>query len=266
MDEPTSSLTLSETKRLLELVCELGEQGVSVIYISHRLGEIDECADRVVVLRDGKNAGELSSEESSPRQAREPDGRARNQKFLRPVRTRPRRRASSRCGMFRSAVASGQDRFLRRRARGNSRLRRTGRRRAFGDGQGMVGLDHSPAQGNCFWMARTFPSTRRAMRLTTAFISFPKTGAREGLVVEHDRPRKHQPAVAGEFFPLRPHQPQTRAQDRQGAGGVAEDQNARRSRRCVLNLSGGNQQKVVLGKWLAMSPQGDDSRRADARH
>src|SRR5277367_468923 len=65
MDEPTSSLTLTETKRLLELVCELGEQGVSIIYISHRLGEIDACADRIVVLRDGKNAGELTSAESS---------------------------------------------------------------------------------------------------------------------------------------------------------------------------------------------------------
>src|SRR5471030_1200457 len=65
MDEPTSSLTLTETKRLLELVCELSEQGVSIAYISHRLGEIDECADRVVVLRDGKNAGELTHDEAS---------------------------------------------------------------------------------------------------------------------------------------------------------------------------------------------------------
>ena len=65
MDEPTSSLTLTETNRLLQLVCELSGQGVSVIYISHRLGEIDECADRVVVLRDGKNAGELSHAEAS---------------------------------------------------------------------------------------------------------------------------------------------------------------------------------------------------------
>jgi ribose transport system ATP-binding protein len=65
MDEPTSSLTLTETNRLLELVCELSEQGVSIIYISHRLGEIDECADRVVVLRDGKNAGELTHEEAT---------------------------------------------------------------------------------------------------------------------------------------------------------------------------------------------------------
>src|SRR5262245_18410207 len=65
MDEPTSSLTLDETNRLLELVCELSGQGVSIIYISHRLGEIDECADRVVVLRDGKNAGELSHAEAT---------------------------------------------------------------------------------------------------------------------------------------------------------------------------------------------------------
>src|ERR1041385_4651406 len=65
MDEPTSSLTLTETERLLELVCELGQQGVSVIYISHRLGEIEHCADRAVVLRDGKNAGELGHDEVS---------------------------------------------------------------------------------------------------------------------------------------------------------------------------------------------------------
>lgn len=63
MDEPTSSLTLTETERLLEVIKELRVQGVSIIYISHRLGEIKEIADRVVVLRDGKNAGTLAKEE-----------------------------------------------------------------------------------------------------------------------------------------------------------------------------------------------------------
>jgi ribose transport system ATP-binding protein len=65
MDEPTSSLTLKETDRLLELIGELRQSGVSVIYISHRLGEVERCADRVVVLRDGRNAGELSRAEIS---------------------------------------------------------------------------------------------------------------------------------------------------------------------------------------------------------
>ena len=59
MDEPTSSLTLTETDRLLATVKELRKEGVSVIYISHRLGEIEQIADRAVALRDGKNAGEL---------------------------------------------------------------------------------------------------------------------------------------------------------------------------------------------------------------
>jgi ribose transport system ATP-binding protein len=63
MDEPTSSLTLTETARLMEVAKELRAQAVSIIYISHRLMEIEDIADRVVVLRDGRNAGTLSRDE-----------------------------------------------------------------------------------------------------------------------------------------------------------------------------------------------------------
>ncbi|HEU4387059.1 MAG TPA: sugar ABC transporter ATP-binding protein, partial [Blastocatellia bacterium] len=57
------SLTLTETARLLEVVKDLRAQGVSIIYISHRLAEFDHLADRVVVLRDGRNAGLLNRDE-----------------------------------------------------------------------------------------------------------------------------------------------------------------------------------------------------------
>ncbi len=60
MDEPTSSLTLTETERLMAVVRELRATGVSIIYISHRLGEVAELADRVAALRDGRNAGSLA--------------------------------------------------------------------------------------------------------------------------------------------------------------------------------------------------------------
>lgn len=63
MDEPTSSLSQHETERLLEVVKELRSNGVSVIYISHRLGEVKELADRVTVFRDGENAGDLVADE-----------------------------------------------------------------------------------------------------------------------------------------------------------------------------------------------------------
>ncbi len=65
LDEPTSSLTLTETDRLLSVIKDLRSRGIAVIYISHRLGEIKEIADRVVTLRDGKNAGVLASDEIS---------------------------------------------------------------------------------------------------------------------------------------------------------------------------------------------------------
>jgi ribose transport system ATP-binding protein len=60
LDEPTSSLTETETQKLYEVIHELRRQGVSMLYISHRLKEVEQLADRVTVLRDGKNAGDLA--------------------------------------------------------------------------------------------------------------------------------------------------------------------------------------------------------------
>lgn len=65
MDEPTSSLSGHETEQLFKVLKELRSQGVSIIYISHRLGEVKEVADRVMVLRDGVVSGHLSREEIS---------------------------------------------------------------------------------------------------------------------------------------------------------------------------------------------------------
>lgn len=59
LDEPTSSLTLSETQRLLAIIRRLRDEGVAILFITHRLAEVAEVADRVVGLRDGRNAGEL---------------------------------------------------------------------------------------------------------------------------------------------------------------------------------------------------------------
>ena len=65
MDEPTSSLTQRETDRLFEVIDDLKRHGVAVLYISHRLAEVQRVADRVVVLRDGRNAGELRARSRS---------------------------------------------------------------------------------------------------------------------------------------------------------------------------------------------------------
>ncbi|MBQ9060481.1 MAG: sugar ABC transporter ATP-binding protein, partial [Firmicutes bacterium] len=57
MDEPSSSLTQNETKTLLRLIRELRDQNVAVIYISHRMDEVFEIAERITILRDGSVVG-----------------------------------------------------------------------------------------------------------------------------------------------------------------------------------------------------------------
>ncbi len=63
MDEPTASLNEDEVKRLFKILRDLKKQGVGIIYISHRLEEVVELADCVSILKDGKNAGELTGAE-----------------------------------------------------------------------------------------------------------------------------------------------------------------------------------------------------------
>ncbi|PHR98255.1 MAG: D-xylose ABC transporter ATP-binding protein [Blastopirellula sp.] len=63
MDEPTSSLSTKEVGALFEVIKNLKAQGVSIVYISHRLGEVIEVADRVVAMRDGEYSGELTTKE-----------------------------------------------------------------------------------------------------------------------------------------------------------------------------------------------------------
>ncbi len=59
LDEPTTALSSRETDRLFRLVKQLRSEGIAIIYISHRMAEVYELADRVTVLRDGSYAGDL---------------------------------------------------------------------------------------------------------------------------------------------------------------------------------------------------------------
>lgn len=63
MDEPTSSLSTREAEKLFEVVEGLRRDDVAVVYISHRLAEVQRLADRVEILRDGRNAGSLWREQ-----------------------------------------------------------------------------------------------------------------------------------------------------------------------------------------------------------
>ena len=68
MDEPTSALTESEVERLYRVIDHLREKGVTILYISHKMDEVFRLSDRITVLRDGKLVKTLEKEETTPRE------------------------------------------------------------------------------------------------------------------------------------------------------------------------------------------------------
>ncbi len=133
LDEPTSSLTDTEVERLFALVRRLRSQGVAIIYVSHRIKEILQLADRVTVLRDGRlvaarDVGELSEDEI----VRLMVGRQLEDVFHRRRATR----SSVVLGVqdLKQPVASGS--HLRRACRRSRRTCRSGRRRPHRVGKG----------------------------------------------------------------------------------------------------------------------------------
>ena len=66
MDEPTSALSSRETEHLFNIMRRLKQQGVAIVYISHRLAEVFLLGDRITVLRDGRKVGSVLPRETSP--------------------------------------------------------------------------------------------------------------------------------------------------------------------------------------------------------
>jgi len=252
MDEPTSSLTLTETNRLLELVCELSEQDVSIAYISHRLGEIDTCADRVVVLRDGKNAGELTHEEAShDKLVNMMVGREIKSFYVAP-------KATKTPGFFKVRNASSSLHPGKKVSFDASRGEILGFAGLVGAGRSEMakaisGLENSP-QKKISLDGKKLSIGKPRDAIDHGIYLVPENRRTEGLVVEMSIRENVSLPSLGNFsrFGLI-----NRKHERQ----MAEQQvdslqiKAPTVETLVLNLSGGNQQKVILGKWLAMTPR-----------
>ena len=252
MDEPTSSLTLTETKRLLELVCELSEQGVSIAYISHRLGEIEECADRVVVLRDGKNAGALTQEEAShDKLVNLMVGREIKSFYVQPV-------AAKTPGFFKvrnvtSLLHPGKSVSFdaaRGEILGFAGLVGAGRSEMA---KAISGLESSP-QKKIVLDGQTLAINRPRDAIDHGIYLAPENRRTEGLVVEMTvRENISLPSLENfSSFGLINRQHERKIATEQVASLKVKTPTTETR---VLNLSGGNQQKVVLGKWLAMTPK-----------
>ena len=252
MDEPTSSLTLTETGRLLGVIKDLREEGVSIIYISHRLGEIKQIADRVVVLRDGKNAGILERDEiSHDRIVKMMVGRD-IERFYKPAaaeETKP--------------FAKINDLRTRRYPKcSNSFEVRKGEILGFA---GLVGAGRSEAAQAIFGVD---PAVSMSVTLDGQLVDIASTrdAIKSGIyLVPEDR------RIAGLIvdIPIRENITLAALPKYSSAGLVSKERESKVSAEMckklnvkapsaetkAANLSGGNQQKVVLAKWLSLQPR-----------
>jgi len=252
MDEPTSSLTLTETERLIQVVKELREQGVSVIYISHRLGEVREMSDRVVGLRDGQNAGGLAKDEiTHDRMVSLMVGRDLV-KFQAPANPAPKstrfRVDGLRTRRYPDRVVSfeiGAGEIL-----GMAGLVGAGRSEAA---QSIFGVD--PSLGGTMTLdgkTITVRSPRDAIQ--QGIYLAPEDRRRSGLIVEMTIRENITLPVLSRYAPGGLIQKSKETAIAQAASKALRVKTPSVDFQ-VRNLSGGNQQKVVLAKWLTLEPK-----------
>ncbi len=260
MDEPTSALTATEVDALFDIIRGLKARGLGVIFISHRLEEVLAICDRVTVLRDGQNAGEIPVAEATPQKIVQmmvgrplsdlfqKQGSARAERVVLEVRNLSRTATKQDASVISlrdvsfqiyageilavsGLVGSGRTELARaifgadRRDRGEILV--DGKpveikvpQHAIVHGIGLVPEDRKLQALVLQLAVRENISLASLDRLTTA--GFVRRSAERTLV--------------GGFIDAL--QIRTPGQEQR-----------------VINLSGGNQQKVVLAKWLALEPK-----------
>lgn len=252
MDEPTSSLTLTETSRLLEVVKELRNQGVSVIYISHRLGEVSEIADRAVVLRDGRNAGTLNREEiTHERMVQLMVGRELQHHYVAPEHEaradffEVRDLETERYPGQKISFALGSGEIL-----GFAGLVGAGRSEMA---QAIFGVD-GKLGGKLFLDKQELSVHSSAQAIGHGIFLVPEDRRQTGLIVESTI-RENISLPALQRYTVRGLV--SRERESQATKAVTKRLNVKTNsiETLVKNLSGGNQQKVVLAKWLQLDPK-----------
>jgi ABC-type sugar transport system ATPase subunit len=250
LDEPTAALTLRETDRLFEILRRLKATGVAIVYVSHRLAEIFMLCDMVTVLKDGRLSGLRAVSETTP---------ADLIRLMVGREVHFQREAAPRT--FGKVLLNVEHIAAAPYVRDVSFNAREGEIVCLA---GLVGSGRSEACEAIFG-ARRIEAGTVTVRGKPARFDGPWDGMAAGIgMVPEDRKE------GGLFLAMDiAHNICVTALNRVSPGGVVSDAQSSAladrfindlriatpsSRRAVGDLSGGNQQKVLLAKWLALEP------------
>jgi ribose transport system ATP-binding protein len=255
MDEPTSSLTAGESEHLFKIIRALRIEGIAIIYISHRMEEVLRLSDRITILRDGRYVDDLPAALAThDKIVSLMVGRTFSTRFAdRPLRVvEQNEQPVLIVENLRVPGAPVGVSFEARRGEilGFSGLVGAGRTELM---QVIFGVDAAAGGRMLLHGEPYFPRNTRHAIKRGVYLA-PEDRKQHGLVLPMSVAQNTSLPDIGNY---RPRGWLNRRRECQ----VAETE-VKRMRiktpsvdRKVVNLSGGNQQKVVLGKWLAMKPK-----------
>jgi len=253
MDEPTSSLASAESEQLFAIIRQLRAEGIAIIYISHRMEEVLALSDRITVMRDGRNAGDLSR------------ASATHDKI---VSLMVGRQLSGEYFPVKSAAPPGpvllsvRDLLVPGAPEGVSFDARAGETLGFA---GLVGAGRTELMQTLFGV-----TPARAGSITLAGQAFaprdPRAAIERGVYLVPEDRKRHglvlpMSVAENASLPSTAQRARFGVVNRAGDRRVAAEEVARLRiktpslQQKVVTLSGGNQQKIVIGKWLAMNPR-----------
>ena len=261
MDEPTSALSAPEVEKLFRIIRDLKASGLSIIFVTHRLEEMMQICDRYTVLRDGRQVGTGTIANTSvDKIIRLMVGREVNALFARRQSANPGAVALRVEGLTRSGNAQDQTATV---------LADVGFEVHKGEILGIAGLVGAgrTEMARAVFGADPFDSGRVIVDGAEVKIRSPKDAIRHGIgLVPEDRKQQALFLALAVRTNL-----SMAAHERIKRWGIFIDEAAERAmveeyrktlnirmaspEQLITNLSGGNQQKVVLARWLALRPK-----------
>lgn len=251
LDEPTAALGGEETDRLFEQIERLKADGVGIIYISHRLEEIRRIADRIVVMRDGEKVQEFENADVPVRSIVEAMVGRRLDRMFPPIpppqddivlEVKDMGSDSGRFFDINFKVAKGEIFGIA----GLVGARRTDLVRAI------AGID-SVARGQVLLDGEKVTPRKPQDAIRSGIVLVPEDRKLQGLILQHSIAENAAYANMSEIAPsgwVIKHKVKSFADKNIIKFGIKG-----KSHQNVDEMSGGNQQKIVLAKWLARNPR-----------
>lgn len=251
MDEPTSSLTTKEVDILFATIRQLKAQGVGIIYISHRMAELFEITDRVTVMRDGQYiATKVTRETNIDELVFLMVGRDLAHYYTRNRAVRDEVVLEARHINFRKVLKDVSFSLRKGEILGFAGLVGAGRSELMQSILGLSGIDSGQVLINGRDVGRL--DYRRAQE--HGLVLVPENRKLQGLILRNTVSFNITLSVLKRF--IRGIFVNRRKEGEIVRGSIdALSIKTPSSRQKVGNLSGGNQQKVVIGKWLATDPK-----------